>query len=94
LAIFGQTAWANHPDTAHCMKNLAILYERQGKIELAEPLYLRALTIREQALGSDYSERVSNYAELLQKCHREEQAAVLETRIKVAKQSSEEKTLD
>ncbi|HLG77550.1 MAG TPA: tetratricopeptide repeat protein, partial [Ktedonobacteraceae bacterium] len=34
--------------------NLAALYYQQGKYEEAEPLYLRALAICEQVLGSEH----------------------------------------
>ncbi|MDZ4723543.1 MAG: tetratricopeptide repeat protein, partial [candidate division Zixibacteria bacterium] len=36
------------------MNNLAGLYNTQGQYALAEPLYKRALEIREKALGPDH----------------------------------------
>ncbi len=39
---------------AYSLNRLAELYRRQGKYAEAEPFYLRALHIREQALGSEH----------------------------------------
>ena len=41
-----------HPDTAISLNNLALLYKEQGKYDDAEPLYKRALAVREEVLGS------------------------------------------
>jgi tetratricopeptide (TPR) repeat protein len=40
---------------AHSLDGLANLYSKQGKYVEAEPLYQRALAIREQALGPEHS---------------------------------------
>jgi len=40
-----------HPDVAQSLSNLAVLYQVQGAYPKAEPLYVRALDIREKALG-------------------------------------------
>lgn len=45
-----------HPDTAYALHALASLYQNQGKYELAEPLYQRALRIKDQALGAEQLE--------------------------------------
>ncbi len=45
---------ADHPDTATSLNNLAGLYKSQGHLEKAEPLYKRALEIREDKLGPDH----------------------------------------
>ena len=44
----------NHPSVAISLNNLAKLYDSQGKYEEAEPLYLQALAIAEQALGENH----------------------------------------
>jgi hypothetical protein len=47
-----------------------LLYDDQDRYEQAEPLYLRALAIREKALGPDHPDTAqvkSNYAALIQK---------------------------
>ena len=44
----------DHPDTALSLNNLAVLYDSQGKLTEAEPLYRRALEIRERVLGPDH----------------------------------------
>ena len=41
----------DHPITTSLVNNLAALYEGQGRYAEAEPLYLRVLAIRENALG-------------------------------------------
>lgn len=51
------------------MNNLAALYERQGRLTDAEPLYQRAAAIREQALGPDHPDlaiSLNNLASLYQ----------------------------
>ena len=40
-----------HPDVATSLNNLALLYYTQGQYAQAEPLYQRALAIREQTLA-------------------------------------------
>lgn len=44
----------DHPDTATALHNLAALYDEIGNYAKAEPLYQRALKIREKALGPDH----------------------------------------
>jgi CHAT domain-containing protein/Tfp pilus assembly protein PilF len=43
-----------HPDVAASLHNLAILYKEQGKYREAEPLYQRALRIKERILGPEH----------------------------------------
>ncbi len=67
------------------MHNLALLYEAQGRYAEAEPLYQRALTIREQVLGPESPKTVAtveSYALLLRKMQREKEATSLEERVK------------
>lgn len=42
----------DHPDVATSLNHLALLYDAQGQYAEAEPLYKRALVIREKAPGS------------------------------------------
>jgi tetratricopeptide (TPR) repeat protein len=44
----------NQADFSIALNNLALLYQAQGKYEQAEPLYQRALAIREQQLGPQH----------------------------------------
>ncbi|WP_414621138.1 tetratricopeptide repeat protein [Calothrix sp. CCY 0018] len=44
----------NHPDYAQNLNNLALLYKSQGRYEQAEPLYIQALKICEQILGTKH----------------------------------------
>ncbi len=43
-----------HPSVAISLNNLAELYSSQGRYEEAEPLFLQALAIAEQALGENH----------------------------------------
>jgi tetratricopeptide (TPR) repeat protein len=43
-----------HPDVATSLNNLAALYRDQGEYAAAEPLYKRALAIRDKALGPEH----------------------------------------
>ena len=43
-----------NPDTATGLNNLALLYQDQGQYKLAKPLFQRALSILEQALGPEH----------------------------------------
>ncbi|MFN9317034.1 MAG: tetratricopeptide repeat protein [Microcystis sp.] len=48
----------NYPNITENLNNLAKLYQSQGKYEEAEPLYLQALAIAEQALGENHPNTV------------------------------------
>ena len=45
---------SEHPDVASYLNNLAWLYSNQGKYQEAEPLFKRALEIKEKVLGSEH----------------------------------------
>ncbi len=47
-------------DHATALNNLAELYRSQGKYEQAEPLYQRALAIREKQLGAEHPDTATN----------------------------------
>ena len=58
------------PTPMYLLNNLANLYSDQGKNEEAEPLYQRALAIKEKMLGPEHPHTKStrqNYAALLEK---------------------------
>lgn len=60
---------------AGCLNGLALLYESQGRYEEAEPLYERALAIREKALGAEHPSTVAtlnNLAEIYRKLGKDE----------------------
>ncbi len=62
---------------------MATLYRFQGKYAEAEPLYIRSLAIREKALGVEHLNvaiSLENYADLLRKTNRNDEAAKLEAR--------------
>ena len=75
----------DHPDVAQNLNNLAMLYDSQGLYEEAEPLYQRALAIREKALGPEHpnvATSLEDYADLLRETNRESEAAKLDARAK------------
>jgi tetratricopeptide (TPR) repeat protein len=61
----------NHPDVSSSLNGLAKLYNSQGKYEEAEPLYLQALAIAEQALGENHPNTVK-IRESLQKMRQQQ----------------------
>ncbi len=70
-----------YPNTAGSLNNLAVLYDAQGNYEQAEPLMKQALKILEQSIGTEHpntKQGRKNYAGLLRKLGREEEAVVLE----------------
>ena len=78
-----------HTDVAQSLNNLAALYYVQGKYAEAEPLFQRALKIREKALGPDHpnvATGLENYAALLRKMGREAKAEPLEARARAIRE--------
>ena len=70
---------------AGALNNLAFLYKIQGKYAEAEPLYKRALAIREKVLGREHpyiAQSLENYAALLRKTRRGNEAVTMEARAK------------
>ena len=83
LAIKETVLGVDHPDVALSLTNLGLLHVAQGHYAQAEPLYRRALTIRERAWGSDHPDLtrgLEEYAAVLRKLRREDDAAKLESR--------------
>ena len=65
--------------------NLANLYRDRGRYAEAEPFYKRALAIKEKALGPAHphvATSLENYAALLHKTGRDDEAVKLEARAK------------
>ena len=54
LAIYEQHLGPQHPDTAACLTNLALLYRAQGKYAQAQILYERALAIDTKTYGAKH----------------------------------------
>ena len=68
------------PKTALILNSLARLYRAQGRFEQAEIYYRRALTIREQTLGSqhpDTAQSLSNFGSFCRASGRYEEAEPL-----------------
>ena len=77
----GKGAGPGAPRRGTSLNNLAGLYDDQGQYAKAEPLYQRALAIREKALGPEHPDVATcleNYALLLRNMGRPEEAAPLE----------------
>jgi tetratricopeptide (TPR) repeat protein len=68
LSIHEKTLGPDHPLTATCLNNLALLLRDLGNLEGARPLFVQALAIREKALGPEHpatATSLSNLALLL-----------------------------
>ena len=66
-AIYEKALGPDHPDLATTLRNLALLYKKQGRYVDAELLYQQARTITEKALGPEHPElaiTLSNLARL------------------------------
>ncbi len=75
----------NDPRLAQTLNNLAFLYETQGNYAEAEPLFKRALAMREKVLGPthpDVATTLEDYAELLRKTKRKKDAKKMTARAK------------
>ena len=76
---------------ATSLKNLAGLYDSQGKYAKAEPLYQGALAIYKKALGPEHpgvATCLKNYASLLRKMDRSQEAGQLEARAQAIRAKS------
>ena len=51
-AVLTREFGPEHPEVARSLRALGYRYYRQGELAKAEPLYIRALAIQEQALGA------------------------------------------
>lgn len=72
-----------HLSSAECMNNLAMLYKDRGDYKQAEPLYRRALEIREKLLGADspvVADSLNNLAIELQATGEMDEAELLHRR--------------
>ncbi len=73
------------PRLATSLNNLGFLYQAQGRYAEAEPLYQRALAIKEKALGPEHpsvATSLENYAALLRNTGRTTEAAKMKARAK------------
>jgi tetratricopeptide (TPR) repeat protein len=78
-----QKLGADHLDVAVSLHNLALLYYCESKYDAAEPLYRRALEIREKNLGADdpaVRQTMQIYASLLRQEGRNAEARKLEAK--------------
>ena len=75
--------------------NLAAILQAQGKYAEAEPLYQRALDIYEKAQCKDpltLATSLENYAALLRRLNREDEANRLETRARQIRETLKSKS--
>ena len=73
----------DHRDMAQLLEKMAGLRMMEGRYGEAEPLYLRAITIREETLGPNHPDlalTLETYAGLLRLTGRTEEAEALEAR--------------
>lgn len=88
LAIFESSERTKKPEIARCLNLLGLLYTEQGRYSEAETYYQRALDLSEQAFNQDHpliAKICRNYAELLRKLQRNEEAMELEKRATATK---------
>jgi hypothetical protein len=81
--ILARELGPEHPEVARSLHTLAYLYVRQAEPEKAEPLFARALAIREQRADVDPVQMagiLDDYAALLRQTGRAGEAAELERR--------------
>ena len=74
------------PRLATALNDLAVLYEAQGRYADAEPLFQRALAIREKALRPEHPDvatALEGYAVLLRETGRDVEADRLDARVKI-----------
>jgi len=94
--VVEKTFGPDHPDVAAILNNLAELYGAQSRYAEAEPLFRRALTIREKALGPDHPKvatLLESYAAMLAKMDRTAEAETLEARAKAIRAKREQEKL-
>ncbi len=86
LAIREKVSGKDHLDTSGDLQRLSSLYEEQGRYAEAEPLIKRALAIIEREFGQNNPSRalpaLEDYARLLRKMGRRNEAFALEARAK------------
>ena len=80
LAIIEKMRGREHQELVPTLSDLALLYYQQGKYAEAEPFFQRALSIAEKAPDPALTSILENYAALLRKTDRRDEAAELEER--------------
>lgn len=97
LAIWQAALSPDHPDVARALTNLAAFYCSKRAYAKAEPLFQSALSIAESSLGTGnrlVAIILFEYAALLRKTKRKNEAKVLETRAQTIRQSHTGDTLE
>jgi hypothetical protein len=87
MRIWESSKLTSHPGAAWCFVGLAEVHSGLGRYGEAERFYKRALEVREATLPPDHpvlAETRLDYAGLLRKLQRDEEAAVLEDRARAA----------
>jgi tetratricopeptide (TPR) repeat protein len=82
LEIYQRLRGDDHLEVGMAAHNLAMVYHAQQRYGQAEPLYKIAMSIKTKALGAkdpDVMRLLDSYADLLQKTHREAEAAHLKS---------------
>lgn len=83
LTVTERSLGSKHPDLAHWLAYLALLYQHTDRGTEAEPLFRRAISIFEKRLPGGYPNLRtirSNYADLLDQLGRTEEAAAVRAR--------------
>jgi len=88
--VFGE----DHPDLATTLYNLGLLYYNQNKYSKAKPLLKKAIDIMEKSFGKESPLIVlhlTNYADFLQKTHKNREATIMKNRVKAIQEKLEAK---
>lgn len=75
-----EDSWQENPRWAASVNNLGALYEKQGFVDQAEPLYQQSLEAREKILGKDHpdvAQSLNNLASVYQRQRRYSEAEML-----------------
>src|SRR5262249_24213588 len=83
LAIYERTVGAEHPWTANSLTGLAQVLQARGNLAAAEPLFRRALAIRNVVFGPENAETISTAhvtADVLEALDHTEEATALRER--------------
>ncbi len=92
-ALMAQRLGPEHLEVARSLEILADRYVAQGKFTEAEPLYERALAIKEKAPEaevSDVATTLESYAAVLRKMNRQVEAEPMETRAKAIREKPQQ----
>jgi tetratricopeptide (TPR) repeat protein len=94
LNITKKVLGEDHPDLAKTLYNLGLLYYNQTKYSKAKPLFKKAIDIMEKSFGKESPLLIihlTNYANFLQKTHKNREATKMKNRVKAIQDKQKSK---